>query len=117
MRWTALVAMLGLLATVAYAAQIGIVSPADGDTIHDNAGDLQVVVGATLGAGERVRVLLDGVPVGADSPSTTLQLYAIDRGEHRLQAVLVDERGAVLASSATITIYMWRASAQFPLRK
>jgi hypothetical protein len=99
------------------AAQIAIVSPQHEQTVHDNLGNVRVVVEAALGDRRRIRLLLDGSPVGPDTDASTIDLEGIDRGAHTLQALLVDEKGEVLARSEAVTFYMWRASAQFPTRR
>lgn len=113
----ALAAAPWFAATKAAAAEIAIVSPQHEQTVHDNLGNVSVVVEAALGDRRRIRLLLDGLPVGPDTDASTIDLEGIDRGEHKLQALLVNEKGEVLARSRAVTFYMWRASAQFPTRR
>jgi len=104
-------------AAAANAADISIVSPRDQETINDNSGNVMVTVQARLGTDQRIRLLLDGSPVGTDTVQSRIQLENIDRGEHTLEALLVDDKDLVHATSSTITFHMWRASSQMPARR
>ena len=110
-------AALWLAATASIAADIAIISPRHEETVHDNSGNVTVMVRAGLAGRQRIRLLLDGGPAGTDTDSTTIALEGIDRGEHELEALVVDEKGSVLAASPPITFHMWRASSQFPTRE
>jgi hypothetical protein len=110
-------AALWLAATASIAADIAITSPRHEETIHDNSGNVTVTVRASLAGRQRIRLLLDGGPAGTDTENTTIALEGIDRGEHVLEALVVDEKGSVLAASPAVTFHMWRASSQFPTRK
>ncbi|MGQ0578139.1 MAG: hypothetical protein ACT4PQ_04420 [Betaproteobacteria bacterium] len=110
-------AALWLAVTASIAADIAIISPRHEETLHDNSGDVTVMVRASLAGGQRIRLLLDGEPAGTDTDSTTIALEGIERGEHELKALVVDEKGSVLAASPPVTFYMWQASSQFPTRK
>lgn len=104
-------------AAVNAAGEIAIISPRDQETIHDNSGNITVTLRARLGDRQRVRLLLDGAPAGDDTDRMTINLEGIDRGEHTLKALVVDDKGRVHAASPAITFHMWRASSQFPARK
>lgn len=97
-----------------------ILSPKSGETIHDNTGKVAVVVGlgegAVLEKGQRVHILLDGAPAVRDRARRNFVLRDVVRGEHSLQALLVDAKGNTLASSTPVTFYMWQASRLFPGR-
>ncbi|MGZ5117945.1 MAG: hypothetical protein ACXWCY_21470 [Burkholderiales bacterium] len=95
-------------------ATISITEPGAGATIHDNDGNVPIVI--TLRASGSIVVLLDGKPYGPRQNGTSFVLQDVDRGEHKLQVQLVDADGTVVASSATVTFYLWRASALFPAR-
>lgn len=103
------------------AASITIVSPKAGETIHDNAGNVAVVIiigdGAAAPAGAGIRVLLDGQPYGPTRNSVAFTLADVERGEHTLQVQLVSAAGKMLVSSEIVTFYMWQASRRFPSRK
>lgn len=117
LRWLAVPLVLCITAAAAHAADILIVSPRHQETVHDNSGNVTVKLDARVSGRERIRLLIDGVPAGSDSQKTTIPLEGIDRGEHILEALLLDEKDGILATSPAVTFYMWRASAQFPSRK
>lgn len=101
-------------------ATIGITSPADEETVHDNTGRVPVAVtldGDALPTGGAIRVLLDGAPLGPARTTATFALEGVERGEHTLQVQLLDASGNVAASSPTVKFYMWQASKLFPGRK
>lgn len=110
----------GLLAAVTLAAQaadIAIVAPRDGETVHDNSGNLTVTAAVDLQAGQRIRFLVDGKPAAPDSAARSAALGGLDRGAHTLQALLLDKGGRVIGKSAQTTFYLWQASRQFPSRQ
>ena len=101
-------------------AEITITSPASGETVHDNQGNVRVAVSAAglpAGTGAAFRPLVDGTPHGPDRRTPSFILEDIERGEHVLQVLLVDGRGEVVAASRGLTFHVWRASALFPGRK
>lgn len=117
-----LLIMPGLAAPQAWAnaATITIASPNTGQTIHDNAGNVTVgVVFQNDNAAQNtsLRVLLDGQPYGPLHNSRSFTLTGVERGAHTLQVQLVDTMGNVLATSGTVTFYLWRASRLFHGRK
>jgi hypothetical protein len=98
--------------------QVAISTPASGETVHDNQGNVRVTLAIQAGAVPPViRPLLDGKPHGADQRTSTFILENVDRGEHVLQVQLIDANGDVIAKSQSVTFYLWRASALFPSRK
>lgn len=111
-----LVASLSLIAQAALAANIRIVNPQNEETVHDNSGNVTVVVQAELRDRQQVRLLLDGMPAAPDSEDKTFELSGIDRGEHTLEAMLLNDRNEVVAKSGPVTFYMWQASRKFPSR-
>jgi hypothetical protein len=87
--------------------------PSHQETIHDNLGEVPVVVslqGTTLTTGRHLRALLDGKSYGQKLQNLSFTLGHVDRGEHTLSVELVDEKNAVIAVSPTITFYLWQAS-------
>jgi hypothetical protein len=119
---TAVVALLfGFACAAAGAAQIAIISPVQQDTIHDNSGNMVVKVEVEPAIdrqkGTLVRILLDGNPAAPDSKGMSFTLEGVERGEHWLQALLIDAQGQTTAVSATIHFTMWQASVNAPPRK
>lgn len=99
---------------------LSIAEPAEGQTVFDNRGDVSVRIELTpdlrVTVGDRLMLSVDeraATPV----KGTKLQLHALERGAHTLQARVLDRSGHVLISSAPVTFYLWQASALFPNRK
>ena len=97
---------------------ISISSPANGEMVYDNQGNVAVTV-AIEGTGKTpaIRLVLDGARYTPARDASPFLLENIDRGEHTLEAQIVDSEGRVIAVSQPVTFYVWRASALFPGRK
>lgn len=107
-------------AAIAQSTTIVIDRPAAGKTVHSNTGTVPVAVslpGRAIAANERLRVLIDGKPYGAEQRTTSFELQGIERGEHSLQVQLLDAKSVTLATSPSVTFYLWQASILFPGRK
>ena len=120
--FTALMMLLsGFACAPAGAAQVAILAPVQQDTIHDNAGNLAVEVKVEPPTdprkGTSIRILLDGKPAAPDSAGMTFALTGVERGEHWLQALLIDPQGQTLSVSDTVHFTMWQASKNSPARK
>ncbi len=113
--------LFGFACIPAGAAQVAILAPAQHDTIHDNSGNLQVDVAVEpptlLQDRMSIRILLDGKRASPDSPDMSFALEGVERGEHWLQALLIDRQGQTLAVSATVYFTMWQASVNSPARQ
>jgi len=97
---------------------LSIVSPKPGETVHDNTGDVAVLLAIGAGAdGGRIRVLLDGKRHGRDREAHSFLLTGVERGEHVLQVQLLDAAGAPVASSEAVKFHLWQASRLFPSRQ
>ena len=70
------------------------------------AGSLQPPLQAA--AGHRVRLLLDGKPVGEPGTSLSFSLTNIDRGTHTVQLEVVDRDGKRVAASEPVTFHLRR---------
>jgi hypothetical protein len=113
--------LLGFACAPAGAAQVAILAPAQQATIHDNSGTLavNVKVEPPLDSqdGTSIRILLDGKPAAPDSSGMSFTLQGVGRGEHWLQALLIDRQGQTLSVSDTVHFTMWQASVNSPARK
>lgn len=69
-----------------------------------------------LAAGDRLEFLVDGTPVAPPSVILEFPLYGIPRGEHVLQARVIDSTGNVASTSPATVMYVWQASLLFPNR-
>ncbi|WP_373190355.1 DUF4124 domain-containing protein [Halomonas sp.] len=95
----------------------GIVSPRDGETLPTGAaGDVQVTlrIQPDLRKDHRVRLLVDGQISQTAMHTDTFLLNDLNRGEHVLQAELLDASGAVRHRTAPVTLYVQRASIYLP---
>ncbi|HVT82195.1 MAG TPA: hypothetical protein VHM90_16250, partial [Phycisphaerae bacterium] len=96
----------GLAIPSAGASQVQILSPLPQDVIHDNSGNLTVSVQVDPPLGRKpvrnLRILLDGNPASPDSQDLTFTVMGVERGEHFVQAVLLDDKGQTIAVSDTI---------------
>jgi len=90
---------------------VTITSPANGESIRDNAGNvtLQGNVMPGLRGGHRLRWILDGEALDDSGPS--VQLNNVDRGTHTVKLEVVDNDGEVLAASSGVTFHLLRRSA------
>lgn len=111
MRRTFLAVLACLAATTAIAGRVAIESPRAGETVVDPDGRIPVTLNSSLASGERLRVLLNGVAVEAAGQGGRLMLLNVDRGEHRLEAEVVDGNGAVVATSLPVTFTVVRVAA------
>jgi hypothetical protein len=96
--------------------QLQIISPSNKATFHNNLGNVDVSLSLVpeLQADDKIRLMLDGKSMSEGS-QLTMQLSDIERGEHKLQAQIINSTNDVLAASDGITIYMHRAA--IPLQK
>lgn len=83
--------------------------PTDGETLRANAGRFvfSVALAPGLREGHRLQVLLDGRPLAPAGRQTRFELEAVDRGEHSLQAVVLEE-GEEVQRSASVTFTVQR---------
>lgn len=81
----------------------------DGAALRSNAGDFSVSIELqpALHATHQLQLLLDGQPVAAPARQTHFAFSAMDRGEHRLQAVVLED-GQELQRSAVLTFTVQR---------
>lgn len=101
-------------------AELFIVRPRAGETVHSNDGlvQVQVVLDPVLqaSADHRFRALLDGQLWPAAWVAQTLNLRDVARGTHRLQVIVTDAAGRQLAASETVEFHLRRASRLAPKR-
>lgn len=110
------IAFLVMLLPLAALAQLRLTSPAPGETVHSNGGQVPVaVVGAPPEA--RFRVILDGAPHGELRTTPTFTVDGVDRGTHTLAVSAVDEAGREIGRTEAVEFQMWQASRLFPNRR
>lgn len=91
--------------------QFTIASPVDEAAIRDNTGEVRIsfAISPALVEGHAIDIFVDGQKF-ASSTAAAVTLSSVNRGSHRIHAVIVDESGAELARTGTITIHLKRAS-------
>ncbi|MCL7941657.1 DUF4124 domain-containing protein [Halomonas sp. ATCH28] len=95
----------------------GILSPRQEETLPTGAaGNVQVSLGVQpdLREDHRVRLLVDGQVSQTAMYTDTFMLNNLERGEHVLQAELLDGSGAVRHRTSPVTLYVQRASVNLP---
>jgi hypothetical protein len=116
-----MVLLFGFVCVPADAAQVTILAPAQEDTIHDNSGSLTIEVRVEPPIeprdGTSIRMLLDGKRAAPDASGTSFALEGVERGQHWLQALLIDRQGQTLSVSDTVRFTMWQASINSPARQ
>lgn len=107
--------------TFAGYTDLRITQPAPNEALVNTVGDVDVSLNlhpplrADLGHG--LTVLLDGAPVAQNSTRMNLVLNNVDRGEHVLEAYVLDGAGAVLIQSAPVRFSLQRPSLLQPGRQ
>lgn len=94
-----------------------ILSPGQEETLPTGAaGNVQVSLGIQpdLRDDHRVRLLVDGQISQSAMHTDTFLLNNLPRGEHVLQAELLDASGAVRHRTSPVTLYVQRASVNLP---
>ncbi|MDZ7851785.1 MAG: DUF4124 domain-containing protein [Halomonas sp.] len=94
-----------------------ILSPRQEETLPTGAaGNVQVALGIqpNLREDHRVRLLVDGRVSQTAMHTDTFMLNNLNRGEHVLQAELLDANGAVRHRTSPVTLYVQRASVNLP---
>ncbi len=97
-------------------ASIAITAPTDGTTIPTGQRTIPVnaAVKPYLTAGQRIQLYLDGTPKGSPQAGGHYTLTEVYRGQHTIQAAIVDKHGKAVSHSKAITIYVKRQTAPKP---
>jgi hypothetical protein len=99
--------------------RFSIVSPAEGETLWNIGAELNVelAVEPPLAPQHVLRIFLDGAEVeGVPQRSTQFTIGEVYRGEHLLRAVIADDLGRELASTAPVVFFVQQASLLNPNR-
>lgn len=94
-----------------------ILSPQDGQTLPTGRGgnvQVELDIDPDLREDHRVRLLLGGEISQSAMHTKAFMLTNLDRGEHVLQAELLDAHGQVRHRSAPVTLFVQRASVNLP---
>ncbi len=92
--------------------EIAITIPKNNATIRDNTGSIYISgsIQPRFKPGWNVQLVLDDKPHGKPQNRSIFSLKNIDRGEHKLKMLLLNDKGKIIASSPSVTFYMHRAS-------
>lgn len=91
---------------------LDVVRPEPGETFWNIGGQLPVTVATfpALQAAHRIDVMIDGERRGLDTRALEITVPEVFRGEHTLQALIVDADGNILMRSAPVTIQVHQTS-------
>ncbi len=95
---------------------IAITTPSQGESIVNTGGAVQVSVQLEpyLRPEHNLHVYLDGQRIEGSPNATSYSLSEVPRGEHTVEAVVTDRRGARLQSSGRVTFYVRQTSIANP---
>lgn len=97
---------------------ITITQPQDSETIRDNNGtvniDVEIKPELNTRLGHQLVLNLDGKAVAEGGTATSFTLNGLPRGEHTLTAIIQDQAGNSVTSSATVTLYLKHHSILHP---
>lgn len=104
--------------TASLYSSVAVVQPAHDSTVFDNAGNVEVAVATSpdLRSGDRIALVLDGRQRSVQQ-AARFKLSGIERGQHTLEARIVDDSGDTIIASKPVTFYLWQASRLFPSRR
>lgn len=88
--------------------QLTIVDPGDEDTVLSDHGEMTVraAVMPELAPGDRIELLVDGLPAAAPATTPEFSLSGVSRGLHILQARIIDPTGNVGSISPSDAVYV-----------
>jgi hypothetical protein len=95
---------------------LDVISPEDGETLNNIAGNLtlEVAVYPPLQAAHRIDAIYNGQHLAIGSRSLSITIPDVVRGEHTIQAVIVGAEGEELLRSASITVFVRQTSLLAP---
>lgn len=95
---------------------IDMVAPQDESHVPPGQRDLEVAVQLEpqLQQGDRIQFIQDGKPLGSPSQNQSYVIKEIFRGTHTFSAQIINNRGQVLATTPSVTVYVHRPSRLTP---
>jgi len=91
-----------------------ITSPGANETIHSSPGLLSISLALTPGlnlkAGDGLNIMVDGYVLIKNSSQLNARIPDINRGSHRLQALVTSKQGVTLIKSNEVQFFMRRES-------
>ena len=93
-----------------------VIQPASQDTLWGTAGKVEVAVGISpdLQPRHRLGLYLDGVLSDLRTRATRFEIENVYRGEHTVQAVILDGTNNELLRSAPVTFFVQQTSIYYP---
>lgn len=97
---------------IARYSKLTIVSPTDDSTLENQSGELNVELKLSPGlqAGHKYRLVLDGKKIDPPTVKNVFKLNNLDRGDHKIQAEVLDKDGLPVITSEIVTIHVHRPS-------
>ena len=94
--------------------EVSIVSPAQGATIPPGYEQIPVKVSTEPGLqqGHLIQLMSNGQPYGSPSSRTTFSISPLIRGEHSIQAKVLDSNNDIVGQSGTTVVHVKRHSIQ-----
>lgn len=98
--------------------KLEISKPRNEQMLEDQTGKVEILVDIVPALqhldGHRLTISLDGTKLKGSGTTTRIQLDKVDRGSHTLQVSIIDESGAVLKTSPSVTFHNRRPSLNRP---
>ena len=93
-----------------------VIRPSPQETLWGTGGRVEIAIGIApdLLPFHRLGVYLDGVLTGLQTRATRFEIPDVHRGEHTLQAVILDEQDNELLQSAPVTFFVQQTSIHYP---
>jgi hypothetical protein len=97
---------------IGYYAQLEVVSPAEDETIRNNAGDvqIQVAIAPQLRPDHRLLLVLDGNATAVEAVNDVFELSNVGLGTHTAAGRVVDLQGNIVIESNPATFNVLRDS-------
>lgn len=73
-----------------------------------------IIVEPKLSPTQKIKLLVDNKPFGEPQNTDTFVIKEIERGAHELKAMVLDEQGKILATSASVTFHQQRQIVKKP---
>ena len=93
-----------------------VIQPAPQETLWGTAGRVEVALGVSpdLQPRHRLGLYLDGVLADLETRATRFEIENVYRGEHTVQAVILDDTNKELLRSAPVTFFVQQTSIYYP---
>ena len=96
---------------------LAVLQPASRETLWGTAGRVEVAIGISpdLQPRHSLALYMDGALAESGIHTTRFAIGNVPRGEHTVQAVVLDEAGRELLRSAPVTFFVQQTSIHYPL--